>query len=81
MKPIFKIEKNIPLPTKTSRSIYPFSIMEVGDSFLVSCTNKLELESYRQRISITIWRYVQKNQDKKFQTKTTEKGVRVWRIN
>lgn len=81
MKPIFKVEKNIPLPKKTNRSIYPFSIMEVGDSFLVACTNKEELEAYRQRISVTIWRYVQKNKETKFQTKTTEQGVRVWRIN
>lgn len=80
MKPIFKVEKNIPLPKKESRSIYPFSIMEVGDSFLISCTNHIELEKYRQRISMTIWRFVKKNKDEKFQTKTTEQGVRVWRI-
>lgn len=80
MNSIYKVEKNIPIPSKKNRSIYPFQIMEVGDSFLVSCINKIELESYRQRVTLAIWRYYKKNNDVKFQTKTTDKGVRVWRI-
>jgi hypothetical protein len=34
---MFKIEKNIPLPTKTQDAEkYPFNQMEIGDSFVAS---------------------------------------------
>lgn len=37
---MFKIDKNIPIPSRTSGrpTIYPFSQMKIGDSFLIMNT-------------------------------------------
>jgi hypothetical protein len=35
----YKIEKNVPIPKGYARTKYPFSKMEVGDSFVVEDVN------------------------------------------
>lgn len=75
-----KIDKNIPLPKKKNRRVYPIDKMEINDSFFVSVPNKNEIEKRRQNIYIAIWRFCKKNTEKKFTTASVEGGVRVWRL-
>jgi hypothetical protein len=67
-----KIDKNIPIPTEKRRSKYPWIEMEVGDSFLVARELKA---SIRSLVSV-------KNTagKEKFTYRTTQDGIRVWRI-
>ena len=65
---VFKIEENIPIPVRT---VYPFSDMKIGDSFLVLFDNDkkfrgLHTAAKRKNIKITIRR--------------EKDGYRVWRI-
>lgn len=72
----FDLEKNIPLP-KISRaghnSKYPFSIMEVGDSFFVP-------EKTAKAFTSTVAAAGKRLGDRRFACRTVEGGVRVWRI-
>jgi hypothetical protein len=67
-----KIEKNIPIPEITSKR-YPFDEMEVGDSFLVP---PLQVPSARSLMSYTN----RKDKSKSFMSRTSEDGIRIWRI-
>lgn len=78
---MYTVEKGIPVPKKRNRTIYPFQMMEIGDSFFVSCSNEKLFDTILQRIFQALWRFTRKNTDKKFQTQKQDKGVRVWRIN
>ncbi len=75
---MFKIDKNIPLPTKK----YPLEELEVGDSFFIPLT-KGELQDIRNKINPAIAR-VKHATEKKFLTRKAIKnkipGIRVWRI-
>jgi hypothetical protein len=76
----FKIEKNIPLPAKRSnlRVVYPFSEMEVGDSFIVGEYSKGKMACVLS--SANSWsRYWNKNYQ--FTARRTEDDkIRIWRI-
>ncbi len=71
----FSIEKNIPVETRRK---YPFSMMEIGDSFFAPSkvsnprTIRASISSYARRHGV------------KFQTREyiegTIKGLRVWRV-
>lgn len=67
------IEKGIPLPTRQVSRKYPFSEMEVGDSFFVTDASVVLLHTHARRHS-----------PKRFTCRTTVeddvKGVRIWRI-
>ena len=67
-----KIDKKLPLPTRSS---YPFEAMKVGDSFLVEPTKN---KRYKANARSAAYVY-QRKHNKKFATRDTGKGVRVWR--
>ena len=77
---MFKIEKNIQMPAKRHKSTtYPFSEMEIGDSFFVK-----EGEINNPHKLYTANSYYGSRNNKKFTVrKTTENGYigwRCWRI-
>lgn len=76
----FVIDKNVPIPKKVNRRIYPFYKMEVGESFLVSIDDEKNKFTQKQRIYIAIWRFCQVETEMKFTTSSIDGGVRVWRI-
>lgn len=65
-----KIEKGIPLPDKKTASQYPFSTMEIGDSF--KTTNRAVSSSVSTANST--------RKPKKFTYRKEKDGIRVWRI-
>jgi|Laugresu1bdmlbdd_1035124.scaffolds.fasta_scaffold01577_12 hypothetical protein len=68
----YKIQKNIPIPQKpTNQCEYPFSEMNIGDSFLCSNSEKARSAAKKYGYTVTIRRT---NED-------VLKGYRVWRIN
>jgi len=68
-----QIEKGIPIPTKRAGSVkYPFSVMEIGDSFLIargSCKNPLSVAGFANK----------RHSPKGFEARTVNDGVRIWR--
>lgn len=75
-----QIQKNIPIPSKTTNRVYPFNEMEIGDSFLSEYKAEENKYAKSQKVYLAIWRFCQNNKDKKFTTKSTDYGIRVWRI-
>jgi len=75
-----QIQKNIPIPETNDRSIYPFQTMEVSDSFLYPFVHGKSKHNESHKVYLAIWRFKQKNPDKDFITKTSDVGVRVWRV-
>lgn len=70
---MIKIDKDIPPPDRTARTIYPFAEMEVGDSFFREGKAAAKAASIYSR-----------GKSVKFQSETRteggKKGERVWRI-
>ena len=66
-----KIDKNIPILALYTRTKYPFSDMEIGDSFLVSSDHK----SIRS-VAISAGRRL----NAKFTVRKVDGGLRCWRI-
>lgn len=77
----FKVESHIPLPArkvlqpKKRESLFPFEKMSVGDSFLIP-TGFRKMNS----ISGTCSYHSKKLAPKKFVSRTTKAGIRVWRV-
>ena len=70
------IEKGIEMPTERwGRQAYRFRSMEVGDSFELACGEDL-VAMNRVRTAASVYGTRHK---KKFQTRRTEAGIRVWR--
>lgn len=71
----FKIEKGVPVPPLCVERIskYPFKEMEIGDSFEVN--EKIEFSRARNSASV----YNAKS-GRKFVTRKTENGGRIWRV-
>jgi hypothetical protein len=66
-----EVEKNIPIPPEKKRNVYPYKILEVGESFFVP-TGKIQIvcnANYRTG----------KQLGKKFIARKESEGVRVWR--
>ena len=66
-----EIDKNIPIPPEKKRNVYPYKVMEVGESFFVP-TGKLQIvcnANYRTG----------KQLGRKFIARKDGEGVRVWR--
>jgi hypothetical protein len=77
---MYPIEKGIPLPVSAGGgriSDYPFSTMEVGDSFFVPFGDR-KVKNLQNSLRTNAAQY----QPKKFSIHTLEdaKGVRCWRI-
>jgi hypothetical protein len=68
---MFTIEKNIPL---ASQKAYPFDQMEVGDSFLIPCTDSKKIGHIRAQINNAKKRHP----GKVISTRKEESGLRVW---
>lgn len=76
-KSIYKIDKNISIPSKLK---YPFNEMEIGDSFEVD-VGEDSIEHFSAIIREAIWRFRQNHPLLKFSIRTIdEKHVRCWRI-
>lgn len=72
---MYEIEKNIPVPASLTRgrpARYPWSGMEIGDSFFVSGKSVRSFESCVRQASMRTGRT--------FRPRDVEGGVRVWRI-
>ena len=70
-----KIEKNVPAPLHTGKGTpakYPFAEMAVGDSFCLPADEACRLHG-------AAW-HAGNRLGKKFTTRKTADGVRVWRI-
>jgi hypothetical protein len=69
---MIKIEKNVPMPTaRFTKKIYPFSEMEVGDSFLAKNGTVARAANGFSKYHKNGWR---------FATRKEGEGVRIWRI-
>jgi hypothetical protein len=79
MSSLYKIEKNIPVQVKRESNKYPFSKMEVGDSFFVKSENGQTPSKTRAAIMQCIARFYLSNTDVKFKTSVLDNGVRVWK--
>ena len=80
---MYKIEKNVPIYNKRARRArkYPFSNMEVGDSFVIR-GNKTK-KGYKEvvaKVRSSLKYYQSNNPDQKFTIRQTPEGVRTWRI-
>jgi len=66
-----EVEKNIPIPPEKKRNVYPYKIMECGESFFIP-QGKIQIvcnANYRTG----------KQLSKKFIARKDKEGVRVWR--
>lgn len=68
---MIKIDKGVPVPEKMGNK-YPFSEMEVGDSFYVDGATPNQLQN-----AASYWR---KKAGYKFVARRENEGARIWRI-
>lgn len=73
---MYKIEKGVPLPTRSTRRKYPFRELGVGDSFFVPEKDPKARRAVAQSIRTSFHRH----KPKVFTAHETPNGVRVWRI-
>jgi hypothetical protein len=71
---VIKVDKNIPLPSRPSKGPrkYPWATMKVGESFLSDCVDANSMRSQCRKAS--------KKLNKKFEHRTTDAGIRCWRV-
>lgn len=74
----YKIEKKHPMPSFKSRgeSRYPFTMMDVGDSFFVPTVDVASMKSLRQ----TTYNANRKHDPKVFKMTTETSGYRIFRV-
>jgi hypothetical protein len=76
------IEKNIPLPVGRAGNgsgrapVYPFRLMEVGDSFMVPAQTDKEFA----RVEQAAYRANRNKSGCKYTARRVDGGIRVWRI-
>ena len=70
---MYKIEKNIPIGV-VNQTKYPFSKMEVGDSFFVK-GDKKKITA----VTVAATTYKKNTEGTNFISRRNESGVRVWR--
>jgi hypothetical protein len=71
---MFQVEKGVPIPERISKSKYPFSIMEVGDSFAVTEETFGGAQSYG-------YKYARANKEKNIKFSFSKKHLRIWRVS
>lgn len=78
-----KIDKNVPIPKKKGagrKEKYPFSKMEITDSFLIKCSSE-NLFKVQNTLNTSAHRYAGRcTPTKKFKTARMDGGIRVWRV-
>ena len=74
----FCIEKNVPLPPARACTKYPFGDMEVGDSFLVACTDD-QRRAVLTRVGVAANSH-RRRHGRRYSSRTVSGGIRVWRI-
>lgn len=73
----YEIDKDIPIPPlKRRHNNYPFTEMDVGDSFLVPHDTNLKVSTLRNVVS-----QAKKKLGFNFAVSEVEDGVRIWRID
>lgn len=70
---MLRVDSGIPLPAEAQREKYPFPIMAVGDSFLL--TDAASAKNARS----AAWMY-SKRHGSRFSCRRVEDGWRVWRV-
>lgn len=75
---MFKVEKGIPIPKPEWKDEFPFSAMEIGDSFFVPVEPGRIRENERSRISAHARRFF--NGVRHVTIRTQSDGLRVWRV-
>lgn len=70
-----KIDKNIPMPTPSRGTKYPFKTMSVGDSVFYDN----EITGSQSSPAVSAHTYGRKN-GKKFSARNEGDGVRIWRV-
>ena len=67
-----RIDRGIPVPSRSHGQIYPWHLMQVGDSFLFPPGTQFPSETARA--------YSRRNPDRQFTARKTREGYRCWRI-
>lgn len=77
---MIKIDKGIPIPLFKSSRRYPFTDMEIGDSFIVEC-DRTDCKKVMAAVSGAgrLFRNRMKS-NAKFTVKIVENGIRCWRV-
>lgn len=70
----FKIDRDVPMPARGSRTRYPFAEMEVGESVLISSSYATE-NGVRCAVNL-----VKKRRGFDFAIRRNTAGLRVWRM-
>lgn len=69
---MFKIEKRVPIPARTTTPKYPFRDMKVGDSFVVADGGK--------SVAIAASAFSRRNPEYRFTARKEGDAIRIWRI-
>jgi hypothetical protein len=85
---MYPIEKDIPIPDWPpghkpvspiySSKLYPFHLMEIGDSFLVPPKSGETMRTVCRRVMPRVVR--ESREEKKFISRRCKDGLRVWRV-
>lgn len=70
---MYPIEKGIEMPSTNGKTKYPFATMEIGDSFFVEGKEK------KNKVMSAVSQNSRRHAPKKFTTRFTDDGIRVWR--
>lgn len=78
----YKIEKGVPLLGKNrpGKDEYPFSRLEVDESFLVPCEKGTKEVHLLQTHLCSMANKACMHNNKRFTTRTVNGGIRVWRM-
>ena len=80
---MIRIERGVPIPRaeRGGGAVYPFRMMQVGDSFRVPVSPGRDAQTLQKRISSNAWNFCQRTPGYRFVTRVIEGGqaVRCWR--
>lgn len=77
----FKIEKNIPPPSRNKIGNLPFPQMKIGDSFFIEAVGAEQKRQAVNAAGVAARNWGTRNSPKtRFSCKRVDDGVRVWRI-
>lgn len=70
---MYEIEKGVLAPAGSTKAKYPFSKMEIGDSFAVPLAERLKVRN-------AVGQYKCRTQGFNYVTKTDGDSLRIWRV-